>query len=88
MRLSGTAGQKLASLSLLNDAGPEVEGEHGGGVSLLLVELVGLGLPLPNREWLGLVPRDLPRGRLDVQQGRSLTQFYSVSILLFTVKDP
>ena len=64
MRLSGTARQKLASLSLLNDAGPEVEGEHGGGVSLLLVELVGLGLPLPNREWLGLVPRDLPRGRL------------------------
>ena len=68
MRLSSTASQQLAGLSFLDDPGPEVEGEHGRRVPLLLVELVGLGLPLADGQWLGLVPGDLPRRRLDVEE--------------------
>ena len=54
--LTGAASQQLARLSLLDDPGPEVESEHRSGVTLLLVELVRLGLPLADRQWLRLVP--------------------------------
>ena len=56
MGLTGAACQQLAGLALLDDPWPEVESEHWSGVTLLLVELVRLGFPLPHWQWLRLVP--------------------------------
>ena len=72
MWLTGAASQQLAGLSFLDDPGPEVEGEHGRRVALLLVELVGLWLPLADGQRLRLVPGDLSGRGLDVEEDRLL----------------
>lgn len=68
MRRARTACQELARLSLLDDPRPQVEGEHGRAVPLLLVQLVLLRLALPHRQRLGRVRLHLARRRLHVQE--------------------
>jgi len=57
--MARTTSQQLASLSLLDDSGSEVEGEHRSCVPLLLVQLVRLRLPLADGQRFRGVPRDL-----------------------------
>ena len=68
MRRSREAGEQLARLPLLDDPRPQVEGEHGRAVPLLLVQLVLLRLALAHRQRLGRVRLDLARRRLHVQE--------------------
>ena len=53
---------------MLDDPGPEVEGEHGRAVALLLVQLVLLRLALSHRQRLWRVRLQLARRRLHVQE--------------------
>ncbi len=48
MWLSCETRQEFACLTLLNNSRPEMEGEHGSAVSLLLVNLDWLWLPPPH----------------------------------------
>ena len=75
--------QQLAGLSLLDDSGPEMEGEHGGGVSLLLVQLVRLRLPLANGQGFRGVPRDFPGRRLNIEE----YNLFGDSVMIFGSDD-
>ena len=79
MRLSRAASEKLASLTLLDDPGSEVEGEHRSGVPLLLVQLVRLRLPLAHGQRFRGVTRDLPGCGLNIEEDNLFG--YSVMIL-------
>ena len=79
MRLARAASEKLASLTLLDDPGSEVEGEHGSGVPLLLVQLVRLRLPLAHGQRFRGVTRDLPGCGLNIEEDNLFG--YSVMIL-------
>ena len=68
VRVASQTSQQLAGGALLHHPGPQVECEHGGALLLLLVQLVGVDLPLADGEGLRLVPRGVLRHRLDVEE--------------------
>ena len=71
--VAGQAGQQLAGGALLHHPGPQVEGEHGRGLLLLLVQLVRVDLALPHRQRLGLVAGQVLGHGLDVEEDRLLS---------------
>ena len=83
MRIASQATQEFTSGSLLHDTGSEVEGEHGGALLLLLVQLVGVDLPLSYRKWLGLVPWKVLWHWLDIEEHG----FLSDSIMILCMDD-
>ena len=71
--VASQAGQQFAGGSLLHDPGPQVEGEHGRGFLLLLVQFVCVNLALPHGQWLGLVAGQVLGHGLDVEEDRLLS---------------
>ena len=49
-----------------------MKGEHGSALLLLLVQLVRVELPLPDWKWFRLIPRQVLRHRLHVEEDRLL----------------
>ena len=66
--VAGQTGQQFAGGSLLHHPGPQVEGEHGCGLLLLLVQLVGVNLALPHGQRLGLVAGQILGHGLHVEE--------------------
>jgi len=83
MRIASQATQEFTSGSLLHDTGSEVEGEHGGALLLLLVQLVGVDLPLSYRKWLRLVSWKIFWHWLDIEEDRLLGD----SIMILSMDD-
>jgi len=66
--IARAAAEQLAGAALLHHPWTEVEGEHGSALLLLLVELVGVELPLANWKRLRLIPWQVLWHWLDIEE--------------------